>query len=335
MRDRKDSGWYLTAKLNGQPQQNLTASPSLMTGGVSSHGAARSRELALRQTVVAYLVRIRVCHLSGIHRSNSGLLRFMNRTRFEECSELDSGAPEAELDLLTRHDQYFQTVAANTPALISAAHALRFQVYCLERKFEVAEEYVGGMEIDTFDRHSAHGLLIYRYSGEALGTVRIISPNNGSTQDNLPMIQLLRDSRIELADHLPIERTVEVSRFAVSKQLRRRLFDQYRSPGIAAPMSQFERERQGNLPCLSLLQFIVRQSRALGATHWAALMEVKLLRMFASMGIRFQAIGPIVLHHGLRQPSYGKISEVLNNIKREHPDYWSVITNAGELVGTV
>ena len=256
----------------------------------------------------------------------------MNQFKLQERPELFSqDTPQEELGLLARHDFYFETRAANTPALINTAHALRFQVYCLERNFEKTEEHALGMEVDAFDSHSAHGLLIYRLTGEALGTVRIISPNKGSTQHNLPMINLLRDSNIDLADYIPIERTVEVSRFAISKQLRRRLTDHYNSPGNAAPTSRLERERQGNLPCLSLLQFIVRQSLALGATHWAAVMEIKLLRMLASMGIHFQAIGPILLHHGLRQPSYGNISEVLKDIKREHYDYWSVITNAGEL----
>jgi N-acyl amino acid synthase of PEP-CTERM/exosortase system len=240
-------------------------------------------------------------------------------------------APQEELDLLARHDLHFETRAANTPALIKAAHALRFQVYCLERKFEKTEEHTSGMEVDVFDSHSMHGLLIHRMTGEALGTVRVISPNNGSTQDGLPIVDLLRDSNIDLADYLPLDNTVEISRFAISKQIRRRLIDQYRSEGNVTPISRLERERQGNLPCLSLMQFIVRQSLALGATHWAAVMEVQLLRMLASMGIHFHPIGPLVLHHGLRQPCYGNILEVLKNLKREHYDYWSVITNAGEL----
>ena len=47
------------------------------------------------------------------------------RTRPELLSEL---APVEELDLLARHDLYFDTRAATTPALIDAAHKLRFQV---------------------------------------------------------------------------------------------------------------------------------------------------------------------------------------------------------------
>jgi N-acyl amino acid synthase of PEP-CTERM/exosortase system len=256
----------------------------------------------------------------------------MNQIALQNRSELFFEAvPQEELDLLARHDLYFETRAASTPALINTVHELRYQVYCLERQFEKTEEHASGMEVDAFDSHSAHGLLIYRLTGEALGTVRIISPSNGSTRNNLPVINILRDSKFDLADYVPIEQTVELSRFAISKQLRRRLSDQCKSPANAAPISRLERERHGNLPCLSLMQFIVRQSLALGATHWAAVMEVKLLRMLASMGIHFQPIGPVVLHHGLRQPCYSSISEVLKNLKRDHYDYWCVVTNGGEL----
>jgi len=256
----------------------------------------------------------------------------MNQIKLQERPELFfEAAPQEELDLLARHDLYFETLPANTPALINTAHALRYQVYCLERQFEKTEEHADGMEADAFDSHSVHGLLFYRLTGEALGTLRIISPNNGSTQDNLPIIQVLRDNKIDLADYLPIERTVEISRFSISKQLRRRLIDQGKSSGIAAPRSRLERERHGNLPFLSLLQFILRQSIAQGATHWAAVMEIKLLRMLASMGIYYQSIGPVVLHHGIRQPCYLSISEALETCKREHYDYWWVATNGGEL----
>lgn len=250
------------------------------------------------------------------------------RTRPELLSEL---APLEELDLLARHDLYFDTRAATTPALIDAAHKLRFQVYCLERGFEKTEEHAGEMEIDVFDSHSQHGLLFYRLTGEALGTVRIISPNNGSTCDNLPIINILRSNNIELADYVPIEHTVELSRFAISKNLRRRLNDRYIASGIGAPRSFLEREAQGNLPCLSLMRFIFRQSLALGATHWAGVMEVKLLRMLASMGIPFQSIGPMVFHHGPRQPCYLNFIDKLESFKRDHYEYWRVITNDGKL----
>jgi N-acyl amino acid synthase of PEP-CTERM/exosortase system len=76
----------------------------------------------------------------------------------------------------------------------------------------------------------------------------------------------------------------------------------------------------------------VRQSVARGLTHWAAVMEPKLLRMLAVMGIHFTPVGPLVDHHGLRQPSYCCISEMLERLKQERPDHWMVVTEAGTLL---
>jgi N-acyl amino acid synthase of PEP-CTERM/exosortase system len=60
-------------------------------------------------------------------------------------------------------------------------------------------------------------------------------------------------------------------------------------------------------------------------------MEPMLLRMLDRMGIHFRPIGPVVNHHGLRQPSWCYIPTVLEELRFEHRDYWEVVTNGGEL----
>ena len=60
-------------------------------------------------------------------------------------------------------------------------------------------------------------------------------------------------------------------------------------------------------------------------------MESTFLRMLARMGIHFSPIGPVVFHHGFRQPCYCYLPAMLEQLKFEHPDYWQVITNGGEL----
>src|ERR1700712_1942968 len=67
-----------------------------------------------------------------------------------------------EAGLLAQHDHYFSTVLADSPVLQQTAHALRFQVYCLERKFENEEEHPDGLEKDEYDAHSIQGLLSHR-----------------------------------------------------------------------------------------------------------------------------------------------------------------------------
>ena len=64
---------------------------------------------------------------------------------------------------------------------------------------------------------------------------------------------------------------------------------------------------------------------------FVAAMEVKLLRMLHGMGIHFTAIGPQIMHHGLRQPCYCHVPTMLAVLKDEQPDYWKVITDGGVL----
>jgi N-acyl amino acid synthase of PEP-CTERM/exosortase system len=83
---------------------------------------------------------------------------------------------------------------------------------------------------------------------------------------------------------------------------------------------------------LGLLQDLLRQSIALELTHWAAVMEPKLLRMLAAMGVHTTPIGPLVSYHGLRQPCYCRISEMLEQLHHERPEHWLVLTDAGVLM---
>jgi N-acyl amino acid synthase of PEP-CTERM/exosortase system len=237
---------------------------------------------------------------------------------------------QTELSLLARHDVFFETRAADCPALVEAAHALRYQVYCVERKFEDAQEHSTGLETDQYDQGATQGVLFHRPSEQAIGTVRIIQPTKCG-QDGLPIAQLLGENNIELAKFVTIPDSVEVSRFAISKEFRRRWTDERAIADGRRPLSRLESARQANLPCLSLIQFLLRQSVDHGVLYWTAVMESTFLRMLARMGIHFTSIGPVVFHHGFRQPCYCYLPTMLEELKFEHPDYWQVITNGGEL----
>jgi len=237
--------------------------------------------------------------------------------------------PQDEITLLERHDIYFETRLAENQAQVKSAQEIRYQVYCLERKFENPGEHEDGLESDDCDGRSLQGLLFHRPTGDAIGTVRMIQPDF-STAGILPVGQLLLDNGFHLEDYVPLRETVEVSRFAISKDFRRRSTDNF-AAGSNPAEHKLERIRRGNLPCLSLIQFLVRQSALNGVSHWAAVMEAKLLRMLAAMGIEFQSVGPLVMHHGLRQPCYIDVHQMLANVQRQQPDYWAVLTNGGEL----
>jgi N-acyl amino acid synthase of PEP-CTERM/exosortase system len=221
-------------------------------------------------------------------------------------------------------DTYFSTQEANSPELIKSALALRYQVYCLEREFENADQYADRLETDALDRHSSHGLLFHKLRCEAIGTARLILPE--STAVPLPVQRLLRELDIDTFDQFPLQQTAEVSRFAISRELRRQYSD-----GLGEANNEMGRECRGNLPCLGLVQILVRMSLARGISYWAALMEPKLLRMLATMGIHFSSIGPLISYHGIRQPSFCYLPTMLEQLFYRKPDHWDIVTDGGKL----
>ena len=236
-------------------------------------------------------------------------------------------APPAALinarEALKQFNVHFLTTPANTPQLIEMSFALRYQVYCLERQFENPAEHINFREEDEHDCHSVHSLIFYRLWTGPIGTVRIILADLES--ERLPIQKLLRETGIDPFDYFKSENTAEISRFAISKEFRRR----HSSPLSAAEKSS--QEQLTKLPCLGLIQCILRQSLEFGISTWAAIMEPQLLRLLASMGIRFMPVGPLLNHHGLRQPSICHVPPMLNVLARERPAIWAVVTNDGEL----
>jgi N-acyl amino acid synthase of PEP-CTERM/exosortase system len=233
-------------------------------------------------------------------------------------------ASEGSISLLARYNSYFRNQPADTPSLIRTAQAIRYQVYCLERGFESAGAHGDGLERDTFDDAAFHSLVIHRPTSDAIGTARLILPQRCTV---LPFQELLAENGLRARDYLPLGTAAEVSRFAISNQFRR-----CRSDGVFATddvRHTREAECRGSLPCLGLVREVTRQSLALGLTHWVAVMEPSLLRRLARIGIHFRPVGPLVSHHGLRQPSYACIAEVLERLKREQPENWMVVTDEG------
>jgi N-acyl amino acid synthase of PEP-CTERM/exosortase system len=233
--------------------------------------------------------------------------------------------------LLHQFNRLFRTVSADTPDLIRQAEAIRYQVYCVERQFENPVDHSEERERDNFDAHSVHSLLVQRSTGHAVGTVRLILPRPEAPEDSFS-IQRATVPSVLAAAHVPIPTTAEVSRFSISKDLRRRKKDAAHGvEGVCVESTNGNDRRSGPLMSLGLIQALVRMSARHGITHWCAVMEPKLLRMLAAMAIHFEPIGGLVEYHGLRQPCYCDVEIVLDCVKRNRPMFWDILTDAGEI----
>lgn len=236
--------------------------------------------------------------------------------------------------LLEIYDMFFEVVPATTPDLLEEAHRLRYQVYCLENQFEPKAENPGGLEMDEFDVRSCQSLLLHRATGAVAGTVRLILPGARET-DTLPAQDISRDLSDLSSARLPRDSTAEISRFAVSKEFRRRIEDG-RWPAVREEWH--DKVPPGTnrrvLPhlTLGLMRALVKMSMDNGISHWCANVETPLLRLLKRLGIHFHAVGPLVNYHGWRQPVYSSIDELSRTVFRSRPEVWDVITDRGRLV---
>jgi N-acyl amino acid synthase of PEP-CTERM/exosortase system len=226
--------------------------------------------------------------------------------------------------LLGRFNSHFDILPADTMERVRAAQRVRYQVYCIEHPHEKPSDDEG-LEIDEFDAHAAQSLLIYRRTNSALGTLRLILPLANDLEHSFPVQQVLDEDCAKRFSRLPLHSMGEISRFSISRRFR----------SVADASTSEERiafvSNSSALMRLGLMQALVRMSVQHGITHWCAAVEPTFQRMLAAMAIRFHPIGPLVEFHGLRQPVYGAVDDILNAVKRNRPAFWAVLTDAGSL----
>jgi N-acyl amino acid synthase of PEP-CTERM/exosortase system len=237
--------------------------------------------------------------------------------------------------------QYFELVPAFGDELKREVFKLRHQVYCLETGFEAQENCQIGRdadgeleyyEIDEFDARSEHYLIRHRASNLFAATTRLVLPD----PDNL-------DAPYPMEKHCaPIARIVnpeqrfrlgEISRYAVSRNFKRRAGEAGTLAGVSDQAEQAVREGERRaLPLLSMALWacMMRMARRHGVKLLYGAMEPALFRLFHRNGIHFREIGPGVEYHGIRLPCVINLDEMVMDLRRENFQNWELITHCGE-----
>jgi N-acyl amino acid synthase of PEP-CTERM/exosortase system len=214
--------------------------------------------------------------------------------------------------LLERFKSQFDVLPANTLERIRTAQRIRYQVHCIEHAQDKSND-PDGEEMDEFDSHAAQSLLICRGTKTALGTVRLILPQPDALHRGFAVQRTMDEASLREFQKLPLHSMGEVSRFSISPHFHR--------------LANGAQHATAPLMRLGLVQALIRMSKEHGITHWCAAMEPTLLRMLCAMAIRFRPIGPLVEYHGLRQPSYCVLADMLKAVREERPSFWSILAD--------
>jgi N-acyl amino acid synthase of PEP-CTERM/exosortase system len=200
-------------------------------------------------------------------------------------------------DLTTRH--FDARTIDDDPRLLESSYRLRYQVYCLERKFLPAENYPDQLEVDEFDLLSIHVGAVDA-CGELAGTARVVRTSDAG----FPLVRHCTIDPDEAALFGSHSTPVEVSRLSVSRNYSRRDGDGwYGSKGGlgfvagATGRSRERRHRRGEV-FLTLLKAVYQTTKRIGATHWLAATEQSMQRMLAQHGFPFRQIGPEIDYAG-------------------------------------
>ena len=220
------------------------------------------------------------------------------------------------------YDQYFSVVPANTPALLDEAYALRYQVYCVEHQFEDPARQSGQREVDAHDPHSVHAVLIYRPSGKVVGCVRLILPDL-ARHVGLPISSLLSQADQEHFSQFAPATTAEISRYAVSKEFRRRAGEEL-YPDVAS-FSDSDARRLMPHVSVGLIRAVARLAADRGITKVCAVIAPALARLLERFGLVFEPLGPPIEYHGLRQPCLANIETLLAGLAETHPAHFHVV----------
>lgn len=211
-------------------------------------------------------------------------------------------------------NEFGWTNADSSPAILKQTFALRYSVYCLERKFLNPDLYHDNYETDEFDDTSIHLAIRHKLCTGVAATARIVVSD--TPDRHAEMLPLYRHCDVEPK----IQRLLtnsnkigEVSRLAISKSAINHTINARRmrlDNGIVSQTS-IPTPTSAQLSAILLLyKSIYQTSRVNGINYLLAAMEKSLRRLFRKFQFPFHKIGEEVDYYGIVAPYILDLNEL-------------------------
>jgi len=218
-------------------------------------------------------------------------------------------------EIAAHYASYFQPIVAATKEDIRNVYRLRHDVYCSELGFEPCNPQQ--LEQDEFDQYSDYCLVKHKSSGTYASTVRVVAP---SGQQVLPLEKYCEGAISDAALHpqnFAREDICEISRLALRASFRRRKADQFKQSAIGGiNVAELYEEELRCFPFITVSMYLAATVlvERNNIKHAYVMMEPRLARSTALLGIKFQQIGPVVDYHGQRAPYYITAERIRTNL---------------------
>jgi len=217
-------------------------------------------------------------------------------------------------------EHYFYFEKADNAAQLEALYSLRYQVYCEERGFIPKDRYPDGRESDQYDDNSLH-FGAYLSGGQVAGTVRLIKDD---AVQQLPLFVKCDINEADLPADISGANSAEISRLAVSKEVRRRNGDGNLGVNAQAirpmPMGRMGKRRLCPELILGLYKSMYHETKRRGIKYWLAAMEPSLAKLLSRFHFHFQEIGPEVDYYGIVKPYLANVEDIEWAVHNHDPE---------------
>lgn len=234
-------------------------------------------------------------------------------------------------DLISDFLNFFDIDFAATARQKAAVYNVRYNVYCLEKEFEPAENFPDRQERDEFDSRSLHCLITHKPSGIHAGCVRVVGTQGRRETDLLPFEKHCPDAiSPEFFRENPVKRgnMCEVSRLAVDARFRKRAAEEELPSGMEAlEVPRFSDDEVRTFPMIATAGFLAATALAdvSDRPDSFAFMEPFLPRLMKRAGLQFERAGRDIEYNGRRAAYHIKTQSAVQGLRPELRDLYNAI----------
>jgi N-acyl amino acid synthase of PEP-CTERM/exosortase system len=203
-------------------------------------------------------------------------------------------------------DRRYKAFLADTEQSKKIHHQLRHQVYCLEKGFEEASQFKGGMEIDDFDQQAVHFIVQDQQTSEWVATLRIVLPE----AQKLPITELFKsDLSFDMAANC--HGVAEISRLSILSAHRhsKTFVSDHSYPEIL----------------FGLIRAAKEYCEIKGIDQWLFLCRRSLKKIAARGGMEMKEIGKPINHRGARYPYLVDLEKSFSGVEGVSPVAYSLL----------
>jgi N-acyl amino acid synthase of PEP-CTERM/exosortase system len=236
-------------------------------------------------------------------------------------------------DIEAAFHQYFEIVNADTPELLKIVFNLRFRILCVHNTFPdfSSSKFPDELESDEYDSRSVHFLLRHRPTGTFIGTARLILPNPQNPEDKFPTELHTQFSPEFVLNPASRQYTAEISRFAILSDFFRRKNEHNMLSLPTDTIPRVQERRRFPHPMLGLVVGIIQLCAQYNIYYLLSAMDPALNKLLGFYSLQLNPIGPSVDYHGLRNPYYVCLFDVLDRMYKNHRALWELVTDYGKI----